>query len=306
MNFRLSISRILLITLVLLSGAIKTEDVTPGSGKPKKYPLRNLYVKGGTDNCKFARYYGATATSREFPIEFIHKKCRNVFTRYTVNPGPQENYEPPKSCCTLQDWQSMKTFWHKDFGLIKSNAYKSEKKMAKLMLAMESILGSERQIRELIQTQKGNYVTECQSYINSYEEFFAANRGLYSSLATIYSKFKKYKKKCHRYTTRVQTDWACNLCSPELVKNVYKKHNSNKYKMNIDYGTCYGFLSECNDYMNTFADFTLILQYVKGIASCTANGYQLFSPPTVRVIGEEKLDQLKKCGRDLADPDNYF
>ena len=44
--------------------------------------------------------------------------------------------------------------------------------------------------------------------------------------------------------------------------------------------------------MNTFADFTQILQYVKGIASCTANGYQLFSPPTVRIIGETKRESL--------------
>ena len=75
----------------------------------------------------------------------------------------------------------MQTFWHKDFGLIKSNAYNSEKKSAKLMLAMESILGNERQIRALIQTQKENYIPECQSYINSYDDFFATKRELYSS-----------------------------------------------------------------------------------------------------------------------------
>ena len=49
------------------------------------------------------------------------------------------------------------------------------------MLAMESILGNERQIRALIQTQKENYITECQSYINSYDDFFATKRELYSS-----------------------------------------------------------------------------------------------------------------------------
>ena len=103
MNLRPSISRIVLITLVLLSVSIKTENVTPGSSKAKQYPSSNLYVKGGTDNCKFARYYGATATSREFPIEHIHKKCKNVFTRYSVPADSQGIWQSPKSCCILED-----------------------------------------------------------------------------------------------------------------------------------------------------------------------------------------------------------
>lgn len=205
----------------------------------------------------------------------------------------------------MEDYESIETFWHKDFGLLNSNTYKSEKMMAKLMLAIESILGNERQIRSLIQTQKQNFITECQSYIGKYETFFENNKEKYSSLASMYTKFKSYKKKCHKHTTRVQTDWACNVCSPEAIKNIYRHKNAKIHNADISYKTCDKFLQECDDYINTLADFTQILQFIKGISSCTPNGYQLFSPPTEKIMEESDWQFMQKCSKQIKDPKNY-
>jgi len=42
-------------------------------------------------------------------------------------------------------------------------------------------------------------------------------------------------------------------------------------------------------------DIMKILQIIKGIASCTQEGYQIYVPPTESILNQSHVDDIEKC-----------
>jgi len=52
-------------------------------------------------------------------------------------------------------------------------------------------------------------------------------------------------------------------------------------------------------------DIMKILQIIKGIGSCTTEGYQIYVPPTESILNKSHQDDIEKCYKYKLKESNY-